>query len=169
MPATTIDLTAPATGTDPAGLENYLLQLLGQPVAFARTSYGDEVVLHLGAVRDRPLGKFGPKPFGEIQVGFRGSRWVRRGAGSVTAPAAGAVPPDLVAPGVRVTDARPFPAKYGHGLEIEFGDGDAVVVIPTPPEPGDAADVADWDVLTPAGLLTAGPGPTWTWAPAGGG
>src|SRR5262245_24407795 len=65
---------APATD-DLVGLGEKLLPLLRQPSRFLRVSYGDELTLHFGDLRDARSPKLAGKPYGAFVLGLRASFW----------------------------------------------------------------------------------------------
>ena len=78
----------------------------------------------------------------------------------------------LVQPESRLLWATPFVVKpvNSFGLEMRFSDGSALLLLPTTPdpeEPGDEAlpKLADWELSSPGGLLSAGPGLVWSFKP----
>ena len=80
----------------------------------------------------------------------------------------------LIEPESRVISATPFivrPAN-GFGLQLRLSDGSSLSVLPTtrgPDEPADEGlpELADWELLSPVGLLRAGPGLAWSFEPKG--
>ena len=57
------------------------------------------------------------------------------------------------------------------GLQLRLSDGSTVAILPTiqePDEPGDEGlpEIADWDLLSPRGLLNVGPGLDWSFEPS---
>ncbi len=189
---------SPTIEAAPAGspIGPHLLQLVGEPFLFARTSYGDELVLHFGERRAEPVREVRGKEFryesGSHRLHLRGSAWLVKsgvrvatggfdanveavGTPLVSADAAGKPP---IMPGAVVTGLHPFPVVRpgvdGIGLRVELSDGPTVVIIPTPDEPPEPAppgvtlgELADWELVTPGGRLEVGPGRQWRWKPAG--
>lgn len=108
------------------------------------------------------------------------SHGVDRGDG----PSGNGVPPrgmdfeaaELIRPGSRVVFAAAFAVTQPHGFGLQLGlsDGSAVHVLPAPDEAdevGEAEDkslleLADWELLSPSGQLSAGPGTGWTFKPS---
>jgi hypothetical protein len=82
----------------------------------------------------------------------------------------------LIEPGSRVLSALPFlvrPAD-GIGLQLRLSDGTSLSVLPTIPDPDEPDDeglpeLANWELLSPIGLLKAGPGLGWSFEPKGSG
>lgn len=172
------------------GLRLYLSQLVGQPFQFARVSYGDELTLHFGSLRPARSSKLKDKLYGTFVLGTRGSPW-KLALGSLPAEVSGGTetqPDDiatvlssdeiekkeLVAPDALVVDVRPFIDKSTDrfGLLIILSDGSRVLVLPaSPSEPENGEDeaelpqLADWELLTPHGLISAGPGDAWSFEP----
>ena len=86
----------------------------------------------------------------------------------------------LIRPGSRVVSAEPFAVRdVGVGLRLAASDGSALTLVPAGPEaevetngaddlPPEYADlpVADWELFTPAGTLSAGPGVRWSFEPS---
>lgn len=191
MTANLIDLrrSRGAAPDDLPGLRAYLAQLVGEPFRFARVSYGDELTLHFGDVRPARSPRLKNRSYGAYVLGVRGSPWLLK-AGTVPAVLsarvnAGDVPSDfgepvrkedleanpLIQPDSRVLTASPFVIKPvgGFGLQIRFSDGSTVHVFPAPDaaDPDDEAlpELADWELLSPGGLLSAGPGVVWAFTP----
>lgn len=80
----------------------------------------------------------------------------------------------LVEPESLVLSAMPFAVKpvNGFGLQLRMSDGSTLLVVPTiqePDAPGDERlpELADWELLSPHGLLSAGPGPRWSFEASG--
>ena len=77
-----------------------------------------------------------------------------------------------IEPGSRVVSATPFVVRPadGIGLQLRLSDGSSLSVLPTVEGPDGLADdalpeVADWELLSPIGLLRAGPGLEWSFEP----
>ena len=182
-----IDLrgTRAAIPGDLSGLQNYLAQLVGEPFRFARVSYGDELTLHFGDLRPAKSPKLKGKPYGAYVFGARGSPWIVKSGshslvltGDLDGHAGEPVRKEdleanaLIAPDARVLAATAFVVKPANalGIEVRFSDGSTLRILPTPTEADDPADaalppLADWELASPAGLLSAGPGPTWSFKP----
>ena len=189
-----IDLRqAPAASSDnlPA-LQAYLAPLVGEPFRFARVSYGDELTLHFGDLRPARSAKLKDKLYGTYILGVRGSSWILKSGSEPLVLTAGidldnlpgtigkplskeeleANP--LMQPESRVLSATPFVVKpvAGFGLQLRVSDGSSLLIFPTVPETeadeGVAADlvVADWELLSPAGLLSANPDLKWSFQPS---
>lgn len=171
---------------DLAGLFAYLAQLAGEPFRLARVSCGDELTLHFGDLRPARSPKLKHHLYGEYILGLRGSPWVLKSGPLVLT--AGVFPDSpgsrnplrneeleagrFIEPESRVSAASPFVVRPANvfGLLIRMADGSTLSVIPTarrPDGPGDEVlpDPADWDLLSPHGLLRAGPGLGWSFAP----
>ena len=181
-----IDLRVTRSATDDLpGLQGCLAQLVGEPFRHARVSYGDELTLHFGDLRPAKSPKLTGKPYGAYIFGARGSPWVLK---SGTAPLVQIANRDgdagqptrnedleanpLVAPDARVMSARAFAVGTADawGVELRFSDGSSLRVLPTLPGADDPADaalpaLADWELASPAGLLSAGPGRAWSFQP----
>ena len=175
---------------DLRGLQGYLAQLVGEPFRLARVSYGDELTLHFGDLRPARSPKLASKPYGVYILGLRGSPWVLKpGSEHVVVDGGALLDSDatalgaplrkeelesqtLIEPGSRVLSALPFvvrPAE-GIGLQLRLSDGTSLSVLPTireADEPADAnlPELADWELLTPIGLVKAGPGLEWSFEP----
>ena len=174
-----------------SGLHGYLAQLVGEPFRFARVSYGDELTIHFGDLRPARSPSLKNKPFGAYVLGMRGSSWVLKAGLEPVVITSGTVsdPPlpragrplskeeleagNFVEPESRVLAATPFVVHSvdGFGLELRMSDGTSLLVLPTiaePDEPGDEGlpELADWELSTPRGLLSAGPNLEWSFAPA---
>lgn len=175
------------------GLSAYLSQFVGEPFRFARVSYGDELTLHFGDLRPGRSPKHKHKHYGTYILGLRGSSWVLKsgaepvvitdGSGFDPPPASVGKPlskQDLeagtfVEPESRVLAASPFVVKpaNGFGLQLRMSDGSTLLVLPTPSEPEEPEDeglppLADWELSTPRGLLSAGPDLQWSFTPVKG-
>jgi hypothetical protein len=79
----------------------------------------------------------------------------------------------FIEPESRVLVATPFVVKpvEGFGLQLRMSDGSTLLILPTPPEPDQPGDeelpqLADWELSTPRGLLSAGPNLEWSFQPA---
>ena len=78
-----------------------------------------------------------------------------------------------IQPGSRVVSAEPFAVQpmNGFGLQIRFSDGSSVLILPTPPEPDEPGEenlppLADWELISPHGLLCSDPGLQWAFEPS---
>ena len=188
-----IDLSqaqAPSSDQLP-GLYAYLAQLAGEPFRFARVSYGDELTLHFGDLKPARSPKLKDKPYGTYILGLRGSPWVlKSGSEPVVVTAGILIDPTpaafgtslrkeeleskkLIEPESRVLTAAPFVVKPvdRFGLQLRMSDGSTLSVLPTIPEPDEPGDeglpkLADWELLSPRGLLRAGPGLEWSYEPS---
>ena len=176
-----------AAADDLPGLQGCLAQLVGEPFRHARVSYGDELTLHFGDLRPAKSPKLAGKAYGAYVFGARASRWVLK---SGSAPLVQIADRDgdagqptrkedleanpLIAPDARVTSARAFAVGLADalGVELRFTDGSSLRVLPELPEAERPADadlpvLADWELASPAGLLSAGPGRRWSFQPTG--
>jgi hypothetical protein len=172
-------------------LQAYLTQLVGEPFRFARVSYGDELTLHFGDLRPARSSKLKNKPYGSYVLGVRGSPWVLKSGSEplvLTAGLDGENLPNglgkpirkeeleanpLIPPQSRVVAVTPFVVqpKGGFGLQLRFSDGSTLLILPTLPEPAleeahPEIVVADWELSSPQGLLSAGPGLSWSFEPS---
>ena len=127
-----------------------------------------------------------------MPAGFRGSPWILKpGAEPVVVDGGALLDPfaaalgtplrreelesrTLIEPGSRVLSASPFVVRPadGIGLQLRLSDGSSLSILPTIPdadEPGDQPlpELADWELLSPIGLLRAGPGLKWSFEPKG--
>jgi hypothetical protein len=177
---------------DLRGLQGYLAQLVGEPFRLARVSYGDELTLHFGDLRPARSPKLKSKPYGAYILGLRGSPWLLKpgcepvvvDGGALLDPLATALGRPLrkeelesktwIEPGSRVLSASPFVVRPadGIGLQLRLSDGSSLSVLPTTPDPDEPddeglPDLADWELLSPIGLLKAGPGLEWSFEPKG--
>lgn len=191
MMATLIDfrLGRAASPGDHAGLQCHLAQLIGEPFQFARISYGDELTLHFGDLRPGKSPKSRGRLYGEYALGLRASHWLLKsgsepmlmvgdpsGVGNATGDTLRKEQLEanpLIHPGSLVVSVRPYPVLPMDtlGLHLQTSDGSRLVVgssRESVDEPGDAPlpELADWELLSPAGLLSAGPGPNWSFKPA---
>lgn len=175
---------------DIPGLHACLSQLIGEPFRFARVSYGDELTLHFGDLRPGRSPKLRHKPYGSYILGLRGSSWVLKSGAEPVVITTGVVfepaPPSFgqplrkeeleagrfVEPESRVLAASPFVVKPvdRFGLQLRMSDGSTLLVLPTAPGPEEEEDkelpeLADWELATPRGLLSAGPDLQWSFTP----
>jgi hypothetical protein len=176
---------------DVPGLQAYLAPLVGEPFRFARISYGDELTLHFGDLRPARSAKLRGHFSGVYILGVRGSAWIIKSGSESLAVTAGLFPDSLTSdlgkplskqdfeknPVIRaesrVVEANPFPVKpiTGFGLQLRFSDGSSLLILPTPPEEDDPEDeelpeLADWELLSSRGLLSAWPGLRWSFQPS---
>ena len=172
-------------------LQAYLAQLIGEQFRLARVSYGDELTLHFGELRPARSPKLKGRLFGTYILGFRGSPWVLKSDKGSLALSAGIelhnLPniggklirkeelerDPLIQAGSRVVAAAVFPVEpvHGIGLQLQFSDGCSVLILPTEsdvdaPDDANLPEIADWELLSPNGLLSAGPGPNWSFKPS---
>jgi hypothetical protein len=172
------------------GLHACLAQLVGEPFRFARVSYGDELTLHFGDLRPARSPKLKNKFYGAYILGLRASPWVLKSDAEPVVLTAGAVsnPPspafgrplhnEELETGTffgtenRVFVAIPFVVKpvEGFGLQLRMSDGSSLFVLPAIQEPDEPEDeglpeLADWELSSPRGLLSAGPGLAWSFKP----
>jgi hypothetical protein len=187
-----IDLRQPqdASTDNLSDLQAYLMQLVGEPFRFARVSYGDELTLHFGDLRPARSPKLRNKPYGAYILGVRGSPWVLKSGSEplvLTAGIQGENLPcgfekpirkeeleanPLIPLESRVLTVTPFVVKpvNGFGLQLRFSDGSTLLILPTLSESelaGTSPEIplADWELASPQGLLSAGPGPSWSFQP----
>jgi hypothetical protein len=169
----------------PEGLSACLAPLIGEPFRFARFSYGDELTLHFGDLRPARSPKLKDKPYGAYVLGVRASLWVLKSGAEPIVVASGVVPilppqgralrneelekASFIEPESRVLSATPFAVKPAgvFGLQLRMSDGSALSVLPAPPEPDEPEDdgqpeLADWELSSPQGFLSAGPGLAWS-------
>jgi hypothetical protein len=177
---------------DLSGLLAYLAPLVGEPYRFVRVSYGDELTLHFGDLEPARQPKLKGKLYGAYILGMRASPWVLK-SGTEPVVVNGGVLHDLsgaalgtplrkeelesrrlIEPDSPVLTATAFIVKpvNGFGLQIRFSDGSTLLVLPTIPEPDEPEDdglpeLADWELLGPGWLLSAGPGLVWSFEPSG--
>lgn len=174
--------------SDLAGLQSCLLQLVGEPFQFARVSYGDELTLHFGALKPAKSPKL-KKEYGTYILGVRGSPWLLKSGtkpqmisaevnllqnpgriGTLISKEALEANP-LIQLGSHVTGATAFVVKPtdGIGLQISFSDGSTLHILPDILEEKDSfnhdalPELSYWELLTPTGLLSAGPGLVWSY------
>jgi hypothetical protein len=193
MTTNLIDLRQPhqPSPDDLPALQAYLTPLVGEPFRFARVSYGDELTLHFGDLRPAKSPELKEKLYGAYILGPRASPWVLK-AGSeplvlTTGVLVGGLPAALgnplpkeelesrqfIEPESRVLAAIPFEVKPGNGfgLQLRMSDGSALLILPSSPEPEEPEDeglpeLSDWELLSPRGLLSAGPGLIWSFKPS---
>jgi len=169
------------------GLAARLASLAGQPFQFIQMSYGDEATFHFGETYADPHPKLKGVLFGEFGLGMRASKWILTTGRADKVIAAGisigtepskSVRPlpkseleagTFILPGSRVLAAEPFEIKPMHafGLHVRFSDGSTLVVMPAArvpdgPDEADFPPLADWELFTPQGLLSAWPDLKWT-------
>ncbi len=172
------------------GLHATLSQLVGEPFRFARVSYGDELTVHFGDLKPARSPRLKEKSYGAYILGVRASSWVLKAGLQPLVVTAGVVldapssafgmtlnKKDLesgtfIEPESRVLSATPFVVKAvgGFGLQLRMSDGSTLMVLPATPEPDDPGDEAlpqlsDWELLSPRGLLSAGPNLEWVFTP----
>ncbi len=178
---------------DLPGLYASLFPLIGEPFQFARVSYGDELTIHFGDLRPARSPRLKHKLYGSYILGVRGSPWILKSGSEPVVISSGVVlfdpaPPDFgeplskeqleagtfVEPESRVLAAIPFVVKpvVGFGLRLRMTDGSTLLVLPTTSEPDEPDEeglpqLADWELVTPRGLLSAGPHREWSFTPAG--
>jgi len=75
----------------------------------------------------------------------------------------------MIAIGSHVLSIVAFPISPDQrvGLQMRFSDGSALHVLPAGNEPDSPSDaelpsIADWELITPAGALSVGPAPEWS-------
>jgi hypothetical protein len=188
MAANLIDLrqTRNVSSDDSSALQAYLAQLVGEPFRFARVSYGDELTLHFGELRPARSPKLKNKTYGAYILGVRASPWILKSGSESLILTAGidldnlpngfgkpigkeeleATP--LIPPESRVLSATSFVVKPvgAYGLQIRFSDGSTLLILPTTSEAESEEEnaevaVADWELSSPRGLMSAGPGLKW--------
>lgn len=169
--------------SDAGGLRALLTPLVGEPFRFARVSYGDELTLHFGDVSAAPSGKLKGRPYGAYVLGLRASEWVLKSGSEplvLTTGAGGGNPirneeleaNPLIQPDGRVLSVTAFVVKPNDvfGLELRTSDGSTLLVVPpaigmdSPADEG-LPEVADWELSSPHGFLSAGPGLNWSFQP----
>jgi len=167
-------------------LQAHLAQLDGEPFCFLRVSYGDELTLHFGRLHSGISPKTKHRQFGDYVLGVRASRWLLKSDEFLVAPADvlahSTILPSafrnitkeelesgtFIGAGSRVLSVTAFVVKQlkAIGLQMVFSDGTALVVLPSERGPDDqeksgTPELADWDLLTPSGQVSAYPGPRW--------
>lgn len=174
---------SPEVSQDAARLCQHLARLVSEPFRFARVSYGDELTLHFGDLKHGSSSKMRSKLYGSYILGLRGSPWMLKsdsrgflidagiafGHESSEPPSGAEViskdqlerePP--IEPGSRVvrTFVVPVVQTKSWGLVINFSDGSTLFV--RPDEADAEEELADWELISPAGTLSTGPGLTWS-------
>jgi hypothetical protein len=172
---------------DLSGLQAYLAPLIGEPFRFARVSYGDEVTLHFGDLHPARSPKLPKHMYGTYILSLRGSAWTLKSgseplvltAGILSQPIAPSIGKPLAKEELEskqfikaesmVLAALPFLVKpvNGYGLQLRMSDASTLFVVPTLEEPDTPNDerlpeLADWELLSPHGLLRVGPGLKWS-------
>jgi hypothetical protein len=192
MTTNLIDLRRPceSSGDDLPGLQAYLAQLVGEAFRLARVSYGNELTLHFGDLRPARSPKRNGQPYGAYILGMRASPCVLKAGTEPLVIASGVLNPlvpseyarpigkeelessSFIAPDSRVMAATPFVVEPADsfGLHLRMSDGSGLLVLPTASEDDDVDGglpvLAAWELLSPGGLLSAGPGRKWSFAPA---
>lgn len=151
-------------------LQERLQFLVGQPFLHFRFSYGDELMIHLGA----------PHPYrwnskltkGSFVIGSRASHWVVQNPPFIYYEEADGEEDDnrrsitpqmfegshLITPGAQVSVVKVIPLETSWGLALAFTDGSSVMILPS----GDQCELSDWEVFAPDGIyLEIGPGLEW--------
>lgn len=171
------------------GLAALLGQLIGEPFQFARFSYGDELTLHFGDVRLSDFTKLKDRRYGTYVLGFRASPWVVKSGSDplvhVTSEDIGppnapfGIPWNQAAIGFgevirsrsRVIEATPFVVEQNRviALRLATSDASSILILPRPDDsdivqPGESP-LADWELSTPAGLVSVGPDLDWSFQP----
>ena len=181
-------------GTGPSrddlpGLRGYVAQLVGEPFQFARVSYGDELTLHFGMLSPARSRKLANLLYGTYILRLRGSSWVlKSGRGPmVISPAVSdvSIPEgarllskeelekgEFIERGSHVLSVTPVHVRpvAGYGFHLVMSDGSATFVFPIVQEPDvpeneGLPELADWELLSPRGLLRVGPGLEWSFEP----
>jgi len=171
-------------------LQTLLDRLIGEPFRFLRFTYGDELTIHFGELEPSRSPKLKDTMFGAFMLGVRASSWaITSAAGTVCSdgfrdPVSGGErrltkeekvgletnPP--IPAGCDVVAAVLFVNASGQHLvlEVMLADGSSIWI--TPPstevdEPGDDGlpEIADWELFTPNGFLSVGPGLAWSFEP----
>ncbi len=177
---------------DMGGLNAHLTQLIGEPFQFMRVSYGDELTIHFGNLRPARSPKLPNKFYGEYVLGMRASRWSIKGGKVPLLLSSGMVADDIVIQGAlpiakEELEKKPFVEPrslvltvssflatpyQGFGLTATFSDGSVLFVLPVgnndPAEVDDPSlpAISDWELFSPKGTLSAGPGPAWSFKAA---
>ena len=180
-----IDLKAEVKESRDLGLLAAMLDMLvGQHCLKAELSYGEELMLHLGAPVPYSHPKLADETKGSWILGTRASRWnlllsrpplLIASNGRRPAEAGDGAPPEEVEKkaepliGCTVVIATPerhpgqTASRGGVTLVLAFSDGSRLTVIPDD-EPDDATPLADWELFTPYDTyLVCGPGPVWSY------
>ena len=177
-----------------AALQGYLAQIVGEPFRFARISYGDELTLHFGDLKPARSAQLGNRKYGSYIFGTRGSTWKIDAGSSPLVYTAGSdsgsatdesglrnVPKEEfestspIRVGSRAVSATAFavvPAD-GFALQLTLSDGSSFFILldRSDSDTSDAEsdclpEIADWELASPRGLLSAWPGPRWTFEPS---
>jgi hypothetical protein len=160
--------------------------LIGEPFRFSRISYGDELTLHFGDLRPAQSAKLKAHPYGTYILGLRASPWLLKSGSESMAIITVGVNPDTALTGTPMTkeeiEADPIIRRDSHvvavtpflfkqsnaiGLRLATADGSTLFVLPNDTERDEVLDettpqIADWELITPNGLINAGPGPRWS-------
>ncbi|HET6575145.1 MAG TPA: hypothetical protein VFG68_16175 [Fimbriiglobus sp.] len=184
------DIREETTG-DLTGLGALLQQIVGQPFLFFRETYGDELTIHFGALKEVMSPKLRKRQRGSYVLTLRGSVWKIEGGATpglyLTGPVA--FPPGStselkpfplaafeqqppIEPGAIVITAKPFlDTEYGGGIGVYFvfSDRSLIVIRPNPADlileaDPDLPRIADWELFTPhSRYLRVGPGSVWSY------
>jgi hypothetical protein len=169
-----------AASTDFHFLEALLGLLVGQRCLKVEFSYGDELVLHVGAPTPYSHPKLADEVQGAWVLGARASAWSLllsdppRFIESADRPQADSdawlpvTPAQIEAmverlAGRVVIEAGPRnSSEPGIALTLALDEGSRLLISPGA-EPASANPLADWELFTPYGMvLTCGPGATWS-------
>ncbi len=170
-----------------AQVRNFLARnLVGQCYLFGRPSYKLELTLHFGERKPYGSSKLQDKTRGTHVLSTRDSRWMIVSGTSPRMQVGWGLAPlgkdgerltgkpyntsalesgQLVRAGAKVVSADPSildePFATGIGLIIQLDDNTKILVIPNDVDPADVDlndPLSDWELLTPAGVLSVGPG-----------
>jgi hypothetical protein len=169
-------------------LEAMLGALAGQRCLKVELSYGEELMLHLGAAVPYSNTKLADETKGSWILGTRASRWslflsqpplliasngqplaqATNGATPETPPEEVEKKADPLIGCTVVVVKLEWPLSQasagGVGLVLEFSDGSRLTVLPDD-EADNKTPLADWELFTPYDMyLTCGPGPVWSYA-----
>jgi hypothetical protein len=164
-----------------------LRQLIGQPFLFFRVSYGDELMVHLGELREYTQPKMKHLRKGSSVLAARASNWYFRPesqpimyawADSTIEISSISQKLDireiesrpLIKSGSVVARADVLPSPDGFGLALAFSDRSTLIIVPSSPPPSTDSiekaedDIADWELFTPYHrYLQVGPGLRWAY------
>lgn len=178
--------TAPTSPDSLSELSTLLTQLIGEPFRFSRVSYGDELTLHFGDLRPAQSTKLKSHLNGAYILGLRASPWFLKSGSDPMAIITAGVNPDTPPTGIPMTkeqiEADPLIRRDSHvvavtpfllkqsdavGLRLSTADGSTLSVLPNDTERDEDSDdslppIADWELITPNGVIEAGPGVRWS-------
>ncbi len=156
--------------------DGVLYGLVGEPFRHVRVSYGGELQLHFGELRQPKSAKLkGKLLYGSYILGLRASAWILSPGSADFTLTDGQLQPagtpieagevesgHAIPPGALVVSAGAFHVEPvdGIGLRVLLSDGSKLVVLPSRSDGAEGdTPVADWELFSPKGfVLQVGPG-----------